>query len=104
LGLPIAIKGQAYWRGLRKSAVGQGRRAAGPPEDITLYCARHDFGSYLLSKTGNLKAMMDTMGHADVKSAMTYQHPEMELVRASINARDIHGTPTQTLTRQVVDF
>ena len=65
------------------------RRAAGLPEDLVLYCARHDFGSYLLSKTGNLKAVMDTMGHADVKSAMTYQHPEMELVRAAINARHI---------------
>lgn len=63
------------------------RRAAGLPEDLVLYCARHDFGTYLLSKTGNLKAVMDTMGHADVKSAMTYQHPELELVRAAINSR-----------------
>lgn len=65
------------------------RRAAGLPENLVLYCARHDFGSYLLSKTGNLKAVMEAMGHADVKSAMNYQHPEMELVRAAMNARHI---------------
>jgi integrase len=63
------------------------RRDAGLPEKLVLYCARHDFGTYLLGKTGNLKAVMDTMGHADVKSAMTYQHPELELVRAALNSR-----------------
>jgi integrase len=63
------------------------RRAAGLPENLVLYCARHDFGSYLLSKTGNLKAVMDTMGHADVKIAMTYQHPELEIVRNALNSR-----------------
>ena len=35
----------------------------------------HDFGSYVLGKTGNLKAVMDAMGHADVKSAMTVSAP-----------------------------
>ena len=63
------------------------RRAAKLPEDLVLYCARHDFGSYVLSKTGNLKAVMDTMGHADVKIAMTYQHPELEIVRSALNSR-----------------
>jgi integrase len=65
------------------------RAAAGLPKDLVLYCARHDFGSFILSKTGNLKAVMDTMGHTDVKSAMVYQHPELELVRDAINARHI---------------
>jgi integrase len=51
------------------------RRAVGLPDDLVLYCARHDFGTFVMSKTGNLKAVMDTMGHADVKIAMTYQHP-----------------------------
>jgi integrase len=63
------------------------RRAAGLPSGLVLYCARHDFGSYVLSKTGNLKAVMDTMGHADVKIAMTYQHPELEIVRSALNSR-----------------
>jgi len=63
------------------------RRAAGLPEDLVLYCARHDFGTYVLSRTGNLKAVMDAMGHADVKIAMNYQHPELEIVRDAINAR-----------------
>jgi hypothetical protein len=39
-----------------------------------------------MRKTGNLKAVMDAMGHSDVKIAMTYQHPELESVRAAINS------------------
>jgi hypothetical protein len=29
-------------------------------------------------RTGNLAAVMRTMGHKDVKTAMQYQHPELE--------------------------
>jgi integrase len=63
------------------------RRAAGLPEDLELYRARHDFGTYVPSRTGNLKAVMDEMGHADVKIAMNYLHPELEIVRDAINSR-----------------
>lgn len=63
------------------------RKAAGLPKDLVLYCARHDFGTYVMRKTGNLKAVMDAMGHSDVKIAMHYQHPELDIVRAALNSR-----------------
>ena len=71
------------------------RGAAGLLSDLVLYCARHDYGSFVLSKTGNLKAVMNTMGHTDVKSAMVYQHPEGEAIREALNARHIprHTSP-----------
>ncbi len=69
------------------------RKAAGLPEALVLYCARHDFGTFVMSKTGNLKAVMDTMGHSDVKIAMTYQHPELAIVGDAINSRHTYGTP-----------
>jgi integrase len=65
------------------------RQAAGLPRELVLYCARHDFGSFVLAKTGNLKAVMNAMGHGDVRSAMIYQHPEGELIRNALNARHI---------------
>jgi len=46
------------------------RAAAGLPKDLVLYCARHDFGSFVPSRTSNLKVVMSTMGHVDVKSAI----------------------------------
>ena len=61
------------------------RAKAGLPKDLVMYCARHDFGTYALSRTGNLAAVMKTMGHKDVKTAMQYQHPELEIVRAALD-------------------
>ena len=49
-----------------------------------LYCGRHDYGSRVLRTTGNLEAVMKTMGHKDVKTVMQYQHPELEMVREAI--------------------
>jgi len=53
--------------------------------DLVLYCARHDYGTRVLSNTGNLAAVMRTMGHRDVRAAMQYQHPDLEIVRAALN-------------------
>jgi integrase len=50
-----------------------------------MYCTRHDFGTRVLTKTGNLPAVMKTMGHKDVRAAMHYQHPDLEIVRAALN-------------------
>ena len=61
------------------------RMKAGLPKDLVLYCARHDYGTRILMRTGNLAAVMRTMGHRDVKTAMHYQHPELEIVRAALD-------------------
>jgi len=52
---------------------------------LVLYCGRHDYGTRVLKATWNLAAVMNTMGHKDVKTAMQYQHPELEIVRAALN-------------------
>jgi len=63
------------------------RNKAGVPKELVLYCARHDYGTRVLMRTGNLAAVMRTMGHRDVKTAMNYQHPELEIVRAALDFR-----------------
>jgi hypothetical protein len=65
------------------------RKKAGLPDDLVLYCARHDYGSFVLSKTGNLKVVMDLMGHRDYRSALHYQHHEVDVARDLLNARHI---------------
>jgi len=35
---------------------------------------------------------METMGHKDVKTAMQYQHPELDIVRAALNDSSDPGT------------
>ncbi|HZS95459.1 MAG TPA: hypothetical protein VFA40_01665 [Terriglobales bacterium] len=46
----------------------QARAKAGLPKKLVLYCGRHDFGTRVLKKTGNLKLVMQTMGQVDVKT------------------------------------
>ena len=70
----------------------QARIEAGLPKDLVLYRARHDYGTRILMRTGNLAAVMKTMGHRDVRSAMHYQHPELEVVRAALD----YGEPSET--------
>lgn len=71
----------------------EARAQAGLPDDLVLYCGRHDYGTRVLKKTGNLAAVMKTMGHKDVKTAMQYQHPELEIVRAALNQTDQANEP-----------
>jgi hypothetical protein len=44
-------------------------------------------------RTGNLAAVMRIMGHRDVKTAMHYQHPELEVVRAALD----YGAASETV-------
>jgi hypothetical protein len=36
-------------------------------------------------RTGNLAAVMKTTGHREVKTAMHYQHPELDVIRAALD-------------------
>lgn len=63
----------------------EARTKAGLPENLVLYCGRHDFGTVMMARTGNLKAVMNVMGHKDVKTAHKYQHPELDIIRAALN-------------------
>ncbi|HEV2731635.1 MAG TPA: hypothetical protein VGV15_16515 [Terriglobales bacterium] len=54
-------------------------------------------GTYVLQKTGNIAAVMNSMGHSDVKTAMTYQHPELNVVRDAINSRHISRHTAETV-------
>src|SRR5947208_1731999 len=64
------------------------RRKAGLPEALVLYCARHTYATDALARTGNVAAVMDTMGHANVQTTMIYQHQGLEQIRGAINLRN----------------
>lgn len=70
----------------------EARKKAGLPKELVLYCGRHDFGTRILTKTGNLKLVMLTTGHKNVGTAMKYQHPELEIVRAALNGNGAAAT------------
>jgi len=69
----------------------EAREKAELPEKLVLYCGRHDFGTELLRRTGNLALVMRIMGQKSLKAAMAYQHPELEQVRLVLNDRNNAG-------------
>ena len=67
----------------------EARRAAGLPEAMVLYCARHTFGTAVYEATGNLAMVMKVMGHADARTAMHYHHPTLDPIREAIDQRNL---------------
>jgi integrase len=66
----------------------EARKAAGLPDSLVLYCARHSFGTAAYAATRNLAAVMDAMGHTDVRLTMRYQHQDTSIIRDAINQRN----------------
>jgi len=69
------------------------RTKAGLPESLVLYCARHTFGTAAYAATGNLAMEMNVMGHADVRTAIRYQHRVLDSVREAIDQRNLRHEP-----------
>ncbi len=69
-------------------AFAEAREKAKLPEGLVLYSTRHTFGTDLMQQTGNVKLVMKSMGHIDVKTAMRYQHPETGQVGRFIDQRN----------------
>jgi integrase len=60
---------------------------------IKLYSARHTFATKVLAATGNLSLVMRTLGHSNARTAMIYQHPNMEEGRDVVNAHPLAANP-----------
>jgi integrase len=63
-------------------------KRAGLSKSVVLYCARHTFGTYMLSATGNLAAVMKAMGLASAQTAMIYQHPGLDAIRRAVDEKN----------------
>jgi len=63
----------------------EARKKAGISPNMVLYCGRLRLRHAMMERTGNLKAVMKVMRHRDVKTAMKYQHPVLEIVRAALD-------------------
>jgi integrase len=59
----------------------QARGEAGLPQKLAPYCGRHDYGTRVLQGAGNPAV---AMGHRSPATAIKYQHPELEQVRAGV--------------------
>jgi integrase len=64
------------------------RKAAGLPAELVLYSARHSFATDLLDRTGNLKLVMDVLGHESVVTTQKYLHPALKNLAEVVNQRN----------------
>ena len=89
---PSWLKGKHITGGLMNKQWVRARKKAGLPEDLVLYCARHDFGTYVLQKTGNSAPVMEQ--HGSLGRGHDVSAPGIER-RDAINSRHIlrHRTP-----------
>jgi integrase len=75
---------QKLWREALDALEAQGIHV---PDDLVLYCARHDFGTSAYKATKNIFAVMEAMGHKDIKSAQQYQHQDISEVTEFLRKR-----------------
>ncbi len=64
------------------------REDAKLPKELVLYSARHSFATDLLDRTGNLKLVMDVLGHESVTTTQKYLHPTLKDIAETVNARN----------------
>jgi integrase len=67
----------------------EARNAATLSNEIKLYSARHTFATKVMGATGDLALVMRALGHTNAQTAMIYQHPSLERVRAIVNERPL---------------
>lgn len=65
------------------------REAAKLPKELVLYSARHSFATDLLDRTGNLKLVMDVLGHESVTTTQKYLHPSQKNIAEIVNQRNM---------------
>jgi site-specific recombinase XerC len=80
------------------------RADAGLPSGLKLYCSRHDFGTQMLQRTGNLALVMRVMGQTSTKAAMQYQHPDLEHIRLALNVERAKSEQEKRVNRSYGTF
>jgi integrase len=69
-------------------------------EDFRFHDLRHTFASYFAMRTGDLKALQEILGHADIKTTMRYAHLAKSHKKKAINS--LQGLTAQTAMSQNV--
>lgn len=66
----------------------EARAAAGVPESVVLYCARHEFATTYLENGGELSMLKKLMGHESISTTQKYLHPSITGAAEVINKRN----------------
>ena len=90
---PITVSGlKTLWRRIRKAA---------GVSDFRFHDFRHDFGTKLLRKTGNLKLVQRALNHADIKTTTRHAHVLDDEVAAALDQLSESLKKSRSTTKQV---
>ena len=70
-GKPIAVR-------TIQSRIRYWARRQGMPQDIYPHLLRHSFASHVLESSGDLRAVQELLGHADISTTQIYTHLDFQ--------------------------
>lgn len=82
---PIFLRacGRPWTTAAVSAAYRAARKAAGLPADLVLYLTRHEHATDLYRETGDIKAVADALGHAQISTTMRYARAPLDKMQAN---------------------
>jgi len=70
----VSARGRRLSRRAIQTRVGHWARQLGLPQHVHPHMLRHSFATHLLESSGNLRAVQELLGHADIATTQIYTH------------------------------
>src|SRR2546428_4834330 len=76
----------------------EAKRLAGIPESVVLYCARHRFSTDAMEGTGNVMAVVGSVGHGFGNTTHIFTHSNVQPIQGAVERRNrLSTTPVEAV-------
>ncbi len=74
----VGVNGRRLGPRIVQRRIGQWARRQGLPEHVHPHMFRHSFASHLLESSGDLRAVQELLGHANISTTQVYTHLDFQ--------------------------